>query len=645
MCGVVGIVNFDRSPFDTDVLKAMSYSIRHRGPDDEGYLGLAGESKVLLNRDPDYVSGSWVGFGHRRLSILDLSNNAWQPMSSLDGSYFIVYNGEVYNYLELRQELEKAGYRFRSNSDTEVVLNAYIEWGKEALNRFVGMFAFAILDIHKRNLFLARDHFGIKPLYYNLTDQTFAFASEIKALLQIPGISRNANSQVVFDFLRYANSDYGGETFLISVKQIPPAHFMAVSLDAVQDIRPVRYWSLNLTEENTTPFDEASRKLRDMFLDNVGLHLRSDVPVGAALSGGIDSSAVVSCIRRIEPSIKLHTFSYVADTPDNGEKKWAIKVGNSVDAILHTIRPSAKDLVGELENLTYMQDQPIASTNMYAQYLVYKLAKQNGIKVVLDGQGADELLAGYDHFYHHRVRSMLCQGKFAQLLAFMRSASKVQPGFKAFRTLLHSSFELLPVPIKRQCRNVLGKEYCPSWINRNWFEKHRISDCGYYERETKFCLRKALHRSLMVDSLPMLLRWQDRNSMAHSVESRVPFLTPKLAEYLFTLPEEYLISHDGTRKSILRSAMHDIVPESVLMRLDKVAFGSPMTAWLGCLIPWINKVLDADILRTIPVFDTSTLRAEWEDVIEGRRPLESRVWRWISLIKWVECSDVRFEEI
>jgi len=642
MCGIVGIINVDRSPFDTDVLKAMSYSIRHRGPDDEGYLGLSGESKVSLHRKPDYLSGSWLGFGHRRLSILDLSNNAWQPMTSLDGLYFIVYNGEIYNYLELRQELEKVGYRFRSNSDTEVILNAYIEWGKEALNHFVGMFAFAILDIQKRELLLARDHFGIKPLYYHLTDQVFAFASEIKALLQIPGIYRKANPQVVFDFLRYARSDYGADTFFRYVKQVPPAHFMIVSLDTVKDVEPVCYWDIDLTGENSSSFDEASRELRDIFLDNIRLHLRSDVPVGAALSGGIDSSAVVSCIRRIEPRILLHTFSYLADTPDNGEEKWAMKVGNSVNATIHTIRPSAKDLVSELDKIVYMQDQPFASTNMYAQYLVYKLAKQNGIKVVLDGQGADELMAGYDHFYYHRIHSMLCQGKFVQLFAFLRSASNVQPGFKAIKTLLHSSFELLPVPIKRQCRDVLGKAYCPSWINKNWFEKYKISDFGFHERETKFCLRRALYRSLMRDALPMLLRWQDRNSMAHSVESRVPFLTPKLAEYIFTMPEEYLISHDGTRKSMLRSAMHDIVPESVLMRLDKVAFGSPMMDWLTCLIPWVNEVLNVDFLKTIPVFDISILRAEWKDVVEGHKPLGGHIWRWISLIKWVKCFDIRF---
>jgi len=644
MCGIVGIVNFDRLPINVDVLKAMSSSISHRGPDDKGYLGLTGESDILLDREVHNIAGSWIGLGHRRLSIIDLSDSGWQPMSSINGRYFIVYNGEVYNYVELKQQLEAAGHKFNSTSDTEVVLTAYIEWGREALTRFIGMFAFVILDMRTRELFLARDHFGIKPLYYNFTDQTFSFASEIKALLKIPGMSKYANAQVVFDFLRYARSDHGDGTFLRSVQQIPPGHFLVVPLEKGKDRRLISYWNPSFDAHSMIPFNEASNLLRDMFLDNVNSHLRSDVPVGAALSGGIDSSSIVSCIRHIDPKRELHTFSYVADVAGDGESKWATMVGNRVGAQLHMIRPSEEDLVSDLQKLTYIQDEPFASTNMYAQYLVYGLAKQNGIKVVMDGQGADELMAGYDHFYRHKIYSMLRRGKLVELFVFMKAATRIQPAFNLFTYLLHGFSGLLPLSVMNGGRRLIGKECCPSWINKEWFNKSRITDHSYFAGKGNSCLKKALYQSLTRDSLPMLLRWQDRNSMAHSVESRVPFLTPKFAEYLLSLPDEYLISQDGTRKSILRSAMREIVPQAVLTRLDKVAFGTPMTAWLSRLTPWINKIFHADIVEDIPVFAQDRLRTEWAEVMDGRRPMRDHVWRCISLIKWVECFRIKFEE-
>lgn len=640
MCGIAGIANRGLKAFDTSVIQAMSHSIRHRGPDDLGYLGLAGDARLRLSRDPSDVAGSWLGLAHRRLSILDLSDEAWQPMCSTDNRYVIVYNGEVYNYVELREQLQQCGYHFRSTCDTEVVLNAYMEWGADSLTRFVGMFAFAILDLVKRRLFLARDHFGIKPLYYCSTDGLFAFASEIKALLEIPGISRNADVGAVLDYLRLARNDGGETTFFASIKQLPAAHSLEVPLDTLHVGVPVPFWHLSLTESNDISYDDACHRLRDMLLENVRLHLRSDVPVGAALSGGIDSSSIVACIREVEPETTLHTFTYLSDGPDDSELLWAREVSDLTEAIRHMIEPSEKDMVNELDELVYIQDQPFGSTNMYAQYLVYRLAHQSGVKVVLDGQGADELMAGYSHFYLNRVCSMLKRRQFARLLAFLRSSAKTQPAFRTTDTLLRSMFGMLPAAVQQPVSEVLRG--CPSWINKRWIRDYGIDRrrCGAYPRNTS--LREALYKSLTSDSLPMLLRWQDRNSMAHSVESRVPFLTPDLAEYLMTLPEEYFISSDGTRKSILRTAMSGIVPRGVLTRLDKVAFGSPMAEWLQRLIPWGTRLMSSDALDAIPVFDGSRLRATWQEVVEGRRSQGDWTWRWISLIKWVECFNIRF---
>jgi asparagine synthase (glutamine-hydrolysing) len=645
MCGFAGIVTRDGSCLDNQVLRAMSYSIRHRGPDDAGYFGMTPDSQFRISRDPLDMDGTWLAMAHRRLSILDLSEEAWQPMRTADGKYWIVYNGEVYNYIELRQELEMLGYRFRSRSDTEVVLNAYIAWGTRAFTRFIGMFALVILDLPRSRLIFARDQFGIKPLYYTLNDRVLAFASEIKALLHVPGVSPVADSQAAFDYLRYAHNDHGSTTFFEAVRQVPPAHSAEIGLDRLEGIRPERYWQLDLSQENDLSYEQAGETLRGMILDSIRLHLRSDVPVGAALSGGIDSSTVVSCMRRVDPGIHLHTFSYVPDGPDSGEDKWATEVGLAAGAVLHKTRPSAEDLLTDLNHLVYVQDQPVGSTNMYAQYLVYRLAKRKGIKVVLDGQGADELLAGYGHFYLHRIQSLIRRAQFGKLVNFLVGASRVQPEFSGAGALLRATVGMLPAEMASVLKGLGGWESVPRWINRQWLRRQEVSeDTLYRDRRQSESLRAALHRSLMLESLPMLLRWQDRNSMAHSVESRVPFLTPQIAQYLLSLPDQYLISMDGTRKSVLRSAMRGIVPDSVLTRLDKVPFGSPMGAWMRQLAPWINRIVHDGILDTIPVLDAAVVKAVWADVLAGRKFNDSILWRWISLIKWVECFGVRFAD-
>ena len=640
MCGIAGIINFDHEYVDIDVLQAMSQSIKHRGPDDLGYFGLRGRSKVILNRDPNTLKGSRICFAHRRLSIIDLSDNAWQPMGSADGRYYIIYNGEVYNYLEIKTDLERLGFKFRSNSDTEVVLYSYIAWGKAALKKFVGMFAFAILDIENNAVFLARDQFGIKPLYYALTKTTFTFASEIKALLHVPNISRRANAQVVFNYLRFARNDYGDQTFFEAIQQLPPAHFMEILLDDISKVSSNCYWNLDLTNNIDMSFKQASITLRDMLMDNVRIHLRSDVLVGSALSGGIDSSSITACIRYLKPSAQVHTFTYVADTPDQGEKRWAFEVAKVTQSTFHTIQVSENDLTQDLQELTYWLDQPFGSTNMYGQYLVYRLAQQNGVKVILDGQGADELMAGYSYFYIDRIRSLIHQGRLDLLAGFLWKASHAQLGFSIVNLLLHCSMDILPVLLQKQLRKMVNRGIYPDWINLSWLSDHNVLFRLQNDVHKENYLRNSLYRSLMIDSLPMLLRWQDRNSMAHSVESRVPFLTPDLAQFLFSLPEDYMINSIGNRKAILRSAMEGLVPQSVLNRRDKVAFGTPMASWLNRLVPWVDQILTSEVVNQIKIFNLSCLNKCWREVKNGHRPMNDAVWRWISLIKWIELFSV-----
>ena len=542
----------------------------------------------------------------------------------------------------LRADLKRLGHHFRSKSDTEVVLHAYIEWGKDALEKFVGMFALAILDLKENKLFLARDHFGIKPLYYASEGGLFAFASEIKAILRIPSVSRQADPQVVYNFLRYGRTSYHDATFLADVKTVPPATYLEVPFEAGRAIESRVYWQPTVREPMDLSFSEAARGLQDLLIDSVGIHLRSDVPVGMALSGGIDSSSITACVRGLQPDVQLHTFTYVSNERLERDWPYAAKVAEHVDAIQHRIHLSTEDLLQDLDALVYMQDQPMRNTNMFAQYMVYKLASQHSIKVMLDGQGADELMAGYPYYYIPYVKSMIKRGEWLKLVRFLIQATARQEKFPLKSTVTQASFRLLPLSAQSVLANAFEKDCKSSWIHEKWIQRYNLQ-CNVAGSKDMAGLKEALVHSLMVDSLPRLLRYQDRNSMAHSVESRVPFLHPRLTEYVMNLPQDYLIGPDGTRKSIIREAMRGIVPDLVLDRQDKIGYGSPMMALLQDLMPWIEKLLDSDTLSAMTVLDADGLRRHWHEVRNGHHAIDGSVWRWINLIKWAEHFDVRFD--
>ncbi|MFM2062307.1 MAG: hypothetical protein RLZZ507_1977 [Cyanobacteriota bacterium] len=642
MCGIAGILKFDRSPIEPQLLKNLSNSLHLRGPDDFGFLAWSGTSSVKISHDPDKLQDCWLSLVHRRLSILDLSAAGSQPMVTPDGRYAIVFNGEIYNYLELKTELKSLGYTFNSHSDTEVLLTAYSHWGMQTLNRLVGMFAFAALDTHTRKLFLARDFFGIKPLYYAYFGNNFAFASEIKTLLEIPGISPQANPQRIYDYLRFGLTDFGGETLFADIYQLPAAHYLEVALDSPEEVKPVRYWQVNLSDRLEISFAKAAEQLRDLFLDNVRLHLRSDVPVGAALSGGIDSSSIVMAMRYLEPDLDLHTFTYIADDSRLNEEKWADIVGKAANCIMHKIQPNATDLVTDLNHLIHVQDQPFGSTSIYAQHRVFQLAQSAGIKVMLDGQGADELLGGYRPYLAARLASMIRQGKFVKASEFLQKASSF-PDMNKLRLLIAGGGFLLPDYLKAPARLLVGKEFTPPWLNIAWFAERDVKFYSPIQHHQSDILRQQLHQSLENSLLP-LLRYEDRNSMAYSIESRVPFLTPALANFIFSLPEEFIIARDGTSKAIFRQAMRGIVPDFILDRKDKIGFATPEQNWLTTLRPWVENVLNSETATQIPALNLPQVKAEWQAVIDGKSTFDFRIWRWVNLIRWVERCHVTFED-
>jgi asparagine synthase (glutamine-hydrolysing) len=648
MCGIAGML-WTEPAAQRAGTTAVLRLLEHRGPDDHGWLLLTPQGVRRGRGDPGNVHAE-AALLHRRLSILDVSDAGWQPMSTPDGRYHLIFNGEIYNYVELRRELEKLGQEFRSRSDTEVLLHAYSRWGRGALSRLVGMFAFAVLDTRERSLFLARDFFGIKPLYYAHLPGGFAFASEIKALLDLPGLKRGVNPDRLYDYLRFGLTDHGGQTLFAQVRQLPAAHCLDVALDArgVGGVnppmaQPVRYWHLDLDDRLDLSLEEAGRRLRELFLENVKLHLRSDVAVGAALSGGIDSSAIVAAMRHLEPRLDLHAFSYVADDAAVSEERWIDSAGRVAHAVVHKVHPTAAEMVEDLDRLVYQQDEPFGSTSIYAQDRVFRLAREAGVPVMLDGQGADELLGGYRPYLAARLASLLRQGRLGRAYSFLRRAARL-PGSGGRRQLLaHAGGLALPSCVKSWALRLTGRGQMPAWLNERWLASHGVRARPRRSAPAALeVLRQELRQSLVETSLPMLLRYEDRNSMAHSVESRVPFLTVPLVDFVLRLPEEHLIGRDGTSKNVFRLAMRGLVPDAVLDRKDKIGFATPEQRWLSVLSPWVEKTLRSDAAQRIPALHVPEMQREWQAIREGRRPFDFRVWRWVNLIRWAERFAVTF---
>ncbi len=640
MCGIAGILCPQGWAENDGLVQSLLRLLEHRGPDDHGWL-LSSPREFQLCRGLVPHREAEVILLHRRLSILDLSEAGWQPMGTPDGRFFLVFNGEIYNYVELRKELEFLGHVFRSHGDTEVLLHAFAEWGPACLRRLVGMFAFALLDRQARKMILARDFFGIKPLYFTQQGRHFAFASEVKALLKLHGVSRQVQPHRLYEYLTTGITDHGSDTLFADIHQLPAAHYLELSLDRVENAEPVRYWQLPLHDKLDISYEEATARLRELFLENVRLHLRSDVPVGAALSGGIDSSAIVAAMRCLEPPLDLHTFSYLADDPALSEEKWVDIAAARAGAVQHKVKPIPGELVDDLDDLVYQQDEPFGSTSMYAQHRVFRLARETGVTVMLDGQGADEMLGGYHIFLGARLASLVKQGHWLQAARFLHKAGRL-PSRNRLRLLLQAGGWLVPAGCKRQVKQFLQKSVMPVWLDANWFEHKGVDPLAGTGSHGRDVLRAQLHESLFQTSLPMLLRYEDRNSMAHSIESRVPFLTPALAEFLLRLPEDYIISKNGTSKRIFRAAMRGLVPDAILERKDKIGFATPEQRWLGHLRPWIEQTLQSDTAKAIPALHFPAIHEEWHNVLRGRKTFDFRVWRWVNLIRWAERFDVKF---
>lgn len=618
-------------------------SLALRGPDDRGYAVFNRQGRLSADEKRRFIddeSGDALLLGQTRLSIIDLSPAGHQPMSSADGRYTLVYNGEVYNYLELRRELEACGLTFHSRTDSEVVLKALINWGPDSLLRFTGMFAFALYDAVEQSLFCARDFFGIKPFYWTAAGPTgFAFASELPALFNIPGARRRLDWQNAYRFLAHGLVDDGDRTLLHDFHQLPPAHWMRVNVRTGQVEEISRYWQVPLPTPQKISFDEAAEELRAIFLESVRLHLRSDLPLGVALSGGIDSSAITCAVRHLEPDMPLHSFTYAAiDSPDISEEKWAELVVKDSKAIAHKALVRPQELVDDLDLLITRLGEPFGSTSIYAQHRVFRLAREKGIAVTLEGQGADEMLAGYFGYPEYRMQTLLGKKQWLTALGVVYSARRwPDRDAKAMRKQFLKAY--LPPAIWGRLRGLFREQPGPdySWLNAEACTERGIDldidwSTGIYHSPDK--VRQMLAHQLTWSGLPNLLRHGDRNAMSYSIESRVPFCSKKMAEFCLSLPENFLIADNGTSKAVFRKAMRGIVPDALLDRRDKIGFATPERKWFGTLAPWVEENLQS--ASSSQLMHGPVVMQIWREVLNKSRRFDRRIWRWVNYLRWKE---------
>lgn len=596
--------------------------MHRRGPDDRGY-------------ELYEAAGGVTALGHTRLSIIDLSAAGHQPMQSRDAVLSIVFNGEIYNYRELRAELEPLGHRFVSGSDTEVLLAAWRQWGRACLRRLVGMFAFAVFDRGHGTLTCVRDAFGIKPFFYAQEQGSFLFASEVSAIRALKQSKVELDWQRAYDYLVHADYDSGARSFLDGVLHLLPGHLIEQDLTSGRLSEPQRWWAPQIDERSDLSFAEAAELVRERFLANIRLHLRSDVPLGAALSGGIDSSAVVCAMRHVEPDLPINTFSYIARGSSMSEEVWVDRVNQHVGARPHKVAVSGEELARDLDDMIAAQGEPFGSTSIYAQYRVFQLAREQGVTVTLDGQGADEMLAGYNGYPGQRIRSLLEKGQFAEAWHFLDEWAR-WPGRSRLDGVKRAVGELSQGALYDVLRRLNGMDSMPAWINAGPLQERGI--IRRYPRQRAQAgsagrrVMAELALCLTQRGLPALLRHGDRNSMRFSVESRVPFLTLDLVELALSLPESYLISPKGETKHIFRAAMRGIVPDDILDRRDKIGFATPEQEWLLGMAGQVRHWLIEDL--RLPFLDQAAVLAQFDRVVAGQQAFSWQIWRWVNFCRW-----------
>jgi asparagine synthase (glutamine-hydrolysing) len=592
MCGICGIIQLDKKPVNERPIREMMYIMKHRGPDDEG---------VFIKEN--------IGFGFVRLSILDLSIAGHQPMVSNDGRYIIILNGEIFNFIELREEL-KGFYRFISNTDTEVMLASYLKWGESCLDRLNGMFAFMILDTLKMEIFGARDRFGIKPFYYYKDKDVFIFASDIPPILSQLKEKAGAEDSIIFDYLVFNRTNHTEKTFFQNIKKIPHGHLLSIK---EEKIKITRWYDLSLNINKYTDSKFSENDFLEELTNSINLQLRSDVPVGTCLSGGLDSSAITSLIMLNKNREQLHSFSAVYGKGQKGDESEFIAEYNNTTLKSHFTYPTSSSLVDDLHRFIISLSEPVPTTSVYAEYKVMELAK-NHCTVVLNGQGADEILAGYHYFYGYYFHDLLKEYKWAKLLNELFHYIKLQ---KSDRALRYFVFSIYP----RLLRHYKGHTSLEdSFYERHYNADNVVLDSFYDSKNLKEFLIKHFEYKFEHHLL-----WADKTGMNFSLETRFPFLDHNLVEKTLSLDSN----------AYIKNALKGILPEKIRLRKDKIGFSTPQKEWFGDdnLLDLLSEVVYSESFKNRGYFNTKKCRAQFENYKKTKKD-NADFWKWIHLELW-----------
>ncbi len=626
MCGIAACIkktgHIDRNRFDR-----MVDIISYRGPNDRGVY---------------FDDG--LALGHRRLSIIDLSADGHQPFEKID-DYVLIFNGEIYNYIELRNELSQKGYHIKTQTDTEIIIHSYIEWGNECVRHFNGMWSFVLYDKRNNRLFCSRDRFGVKPFYYTDQEGMFLIASEIKQFFEMLKEKPRANKDMLLRYIIRGTNDVPPYTMFEDIYQLEPGYNMVYELESHSFLKE-RYYDISDSKETNIKYEDACAKFKDAFFEAVKLRLRSDVPVGYFLSGGLDSSAIVCAADKIIGNASVndgfkeqHTISSCFEDKNYDEQEYMDEVIKATDITSHKIFPNTDNLWNDLDKIIWHMDEPLGSTSTYAQWSVCKAAKENGLTVMLDGQGADEQLAGYTDFYTVLFVNAIKKCKFKYLKkeidAYLALRANSEKHISSRAVILSAIRECFtPGAIHRHIKKVYLEKVAKIPFDKKLIKQVVSSELIYPQGKPRNYIKTYMENELL-----QLLHRCDRNSMAFSIESRLPFLDYRLVNSVYEMPYEYKI-RNGYSKAVMRDGLKGILPEKVRMRISKFGFVTPENQWIKDNSDVFRKELvDAlEIYRDL--FDTDRVLRWFDDNKDNIKRGNFMIWRIIDSAHWVKIFNV-----
>jgi len=596
MCGING---FNWS--DPALLKKMNSVTKNRGPDDEG----------------EYDDKT-VSLGHSRLSIIDLSPKGHQPMCNEDETIWLTYNGEIYNFFEIKEDLIKAGHIFKSHTDSEVIIHAYEQYGMECLNRFNGMWAFCLYDKKRDLLILSRDRFGVKPLYYHIAEGKIIFSSMISALLTHK-VERKPDMSVIMEYLAFNLLNHDTRTFFKDIWSLEPGSFLIFNLHSTE-VSIKKWYQIKKHPAVTVP------ELTQLFIQSVRSRTVADVPIGSCLSGGIDSSAIV-CTLDTMINQPFFTYSLIFPGKKIDESRYMKEVGKHTKIQQQFTTLSRNNFLNDLPDFIKAQEEPTTGLSVYGQYCIMRLAYENKAKVLLDGQGGDEIFAGYTYYFSYYYFELLKKGRIITLLKEMRSYRK---NFKDYYPHQFLCFMLLPAKIQ----NYVYKNYLLTWLNYGLLHESAVNKSD--PRCKPMTLHKALVLTLLNTAIPHLLRYEDKNSMRWSIETRVPFLDFNLVETAMSIPTQEKIQQ-GKTKIIFKEAIKNLIPEMILQRKDKIGFETPVDEFFRDpqIREFCETIFFSEPFKSRPYWNWREVERHYNRHLEGKANIGDTLWKWINLEIWL----------